>query len=42
MKYALENNEEFLKAFGTGTNGKGAITKRIQLAQEAVRVAVEQ
>jgi hypothetical protein len=38
----LENNEEFLKAFGTGTNGKGAITKRIQLAQEAIRVAVAQ
>lgn len=38
----LENNEEFLKAFGTGTNGKGAITKRIQLAQEAVRIAVAQ
>jgi len=38
----LEHNVEFRKAFGTGTNGKGAITKRIQLAQEAVRVAVAQ
>jgi hypothetical protein len=36
----LEHNGEFLKAFGTGTNGKGAITKRIQLAQGAVKVAV--
>jgi hypothetical protein len=36
----LGKNEEFLKAFGTGTNGKGAITKRIQLAQEAVKAAL--
>jgi hypothetical protein len=42
IKGLLDNNEEFRKAFGTGTNGKGAIRKRIELAQEAVRGAVEQ
>jgi len=38
----LDGNVEFLKAFGTGTNGKGAIRTRIELAKEAVKVAVEQ
>jgi hypothetical protein len=38
----LANNDDFRKAFGTGTNGKGAIRKRIELAQEPVRGAVEQ
>ena len=36
----LERNEDFRKAFGTGTNGKGAIHTRIQLAQEAVKAAL--
>jgi hypothetical protein len=36
----LEKNGKFLKAFGTGTNGKGAITERIQLAQKAVEAAI--
>jgi hypothetical protein len=38
----LGNNEGFRKAFGTGTNGKGAITIRITLAKEAVALAVTQ
>jgi hypothetical protein len=38
----LTNNEEFRKAFGTGTNGKGAIRKRIELAHAAVKSAIEQ
>lgn len=38
----LTGNEEFQKAFGTGTNGKGAIRTRIELAKEAVKVAIEQ
>jgi hypothetical protein len=42
IKGLLDNNEEFRKAFGTGTNGKGAIRKRIELAQQAVKSAVEQ
>jgi hypothetical protein len=37
----LNNNEDFRKAFGTGTNGKGAIRTRIELAKEAVKAAVE-
>jgi Protein of unknown function DUF262 len=37
----LDTNEDFRKAFGTGTNGKGAIRTRIELAKEAVKVAVE-
>ena len=36
----LDTNEDFRKAFGTGTNGKGAIRTRIELAKEAVKVAV--
>jgi len=36
-----EKAQEFQKAFGTGTNGKGAIRTRIELAREAVRVALE-
>jgi len=36
------HHEEFQKAFGTGTNGKGAIRTRIELAKEAVKVAIEQ
>jgi hypothetical protein len=35
-------HQEFQKAFGTGTNGKGAIRTRIELAKEAVKVAIEQ
>lgn len=35
-------DQEFQKAFGTGTNGKGAIRTRIELAKEAVKVAIEQ
>jgi hypothetical protein len=31
---------EFQKAFGTGTNGKGAISLRIEKAKEAVRAAL--
>jgi len=42
IKDLLDNNEEFRKAFGTGTNGKGAIRTRIQLAQQAIRSAVAQ
>jgi len=37
-----EPHKEFQKAFGTGTNGKGAIRTRIELAKEAVKVAIEQ
>lgn len=37
-----EKQKEFQKAFGTGTNGKGAIRTRIELAKEAVRIAIEQ
>lgn len=37
-----DNHKEFQKAFGTGTNGKGAIRTRIELAKEAVKVAIEQ
>lgn len=37
-----ESHKEFQKAFGTGTNGKGAIRTRIELAKAAVRAAVEQ
>ena len=36
----LSSNAEFQKAFGTGTNGKGAIRTRISLAKEAIAVAV--
>ena len=36
-----ETHKEFQKAFGTGTNGKGAIRTRIELAKEAVKVAIE-
>ena len=36
----LETNEEFRKAFGTGTNGKGAISTRIRLAREAVHAVI--
>ena len=36
------SHKEFQKAFGTGTNGKGAIRTRIELAKEAVRAAIEQ
>ena len=37
-----ESHKEFQKAFGTGTNGKGAIRTRIELAKAAVRAAIEQ
>jgi hypothetical protein len=37
----LTNNEVFKKAFGTGTNGKGAIRTRIELAREAVAKALQ-
>jgi hypothetical protein len=37
----LDHNEEFRKAFGTGTNGKGAIRTRIELAREAVKRALQ-
>jgi hypothetical protein len=37
-----ENNDDFKKAIGTGTNGKGAIKTRIELAREAVRAAIPQ
>jgi hypothetical protein len=37
-----DDHKEFQKAFGTGTNGKGAIRTRIELAKEAVKVAIEQ
>ncbi|MGB9446750.1 MAG: DUF262 domain-containing protein [Candidatus Acidiferrum sp.] len=37
-----ERHKEFQKAFGTGTNGKGAIRTRVELAKEAVKVAIEQ
>ena len=36
----LSQNQEFQKAFGTGTNGKGAIRTRITLAREAVTKAL--
>lgn len=36
----LNDNADFQKAFGTGTNGKGAIRTRISLAKEAVAAAV--
>lgn len=36
-----ETHKEFQKAFGTGTNGKGAIRTRVELAKEAVKVAIE-
>jgi hypothetical protein len=42
IKDLLDKNEEFRKAFGTGTNGKGAIRTRIQLAQQAIKTAVAQ
>ena len=35
-----EPQKEFQKAFGTGTNGKGAIRIRIELAKEAVKAAI--
>jgi len=38
-RLALEDGE-FQKAFGTGTNGKGAITIRIEKAKDAVRGAL--
>jgi Protein of unknown function DUF262 len=37
----LSHNQEFQKAFGTGTNGKGAIRTRITLAREAVTKALQ-
>jgi phage-related baseplate assembly protein len=37
-----EKQRGFQKAFGTGTNGKGAIRTRIELAKEAVRDAIKQ
>lgn len=37
-----EKQQEFQKAFGTGTNGKGKIRTRIELAKEAVKAAIEQ
>lgn len=37
-----QSQREFQKAFGTGTNGKGAIRTRIERAKEAVRSAIEQ
>jgi hypothetical protein len=37
-----EKYQEFQKAFGTGTNGKGKIRIRIELAKEAVKAAIEQ
>jgi hypothetical protein len=36
----VNTNAEFQKAFGTGTNGRGAITTRIRLAQQAVTDAL--
>lgn len=36
-----ETHQQFQKAFGTGTNGKGAIRTRIELAKEAVKFAIE-
>lgn len=36
-----EQQQQFQKAFGTGTNGKGAIRTRIELAKEAVKAAIE-
>ncbi len=35
-----ETEKEFQKAFGTGTNGKGAIRTRVELAKEAVKSAI--
>jgi hypothetical protein len=40
IQQLLDNNEDFKKAFGTGTNGKGAIRMRIELAQSAVETAL--
>ena len=40
IRSLLDSNEEFRKAFGTGTNGRGAIRKRIELAREAVQGAL--
>jgi hypothetical protein len=44
IRAALEdlatNDKEFAKAFGTGTNGKGAITLRVTKAKAAVRSAL--
>jgi uncharacterized protein DUF262 len=37
-----ESHKEFQKAFGTGTNGKGAIRTRIEVAKAAVSAAIEQ
>jgi hypothetical protein len=37
-----DSHKEFQKAFGTGTNGKGAIRTRIELAKAALRTAIEQ
>lgn len=36
------HSEDFKKAVGTGTNGKGAIRMRIELARDAVRAAIPQ
>jgi len=36
----LFSNADFLKAIGTGTNGRGAIATRIKLAQEAAHQAL--
>jgi hypothetical protein len=36
IKTLLATHEDFKKAFGTGTNGKGAIRTRIEVATEAV------
>ena len=35
-----QNDEDFKKAIGTGTNGKGAIKTRIELAKSAVQTAI--
>jgi hypothetical protein len=37
---ALFTNDDFIKAIGSGTNGKGAISDRIRLALDAVQTAV--
>jgi hypothetical protein len=37
-----ENNDAFKRAIGTGTNGKGAIKTRIELAREAVLAVIPQ
>lgn len=43
LKAAIEvltrSNEEFMKAIGSGTNGKGAIIQRVGMARDAVRAA---